>query len=290
MSHFTMVYVIFFLDCINPEIVDRATHDGRVLKPGRIDPAPEISEEEFQQRNLKPVVDFIQMARNEKLLRRVFDKALRPRYKRIGWDDTKVAEYRDTLVRKLIDETSIDLVRNQAVIMRGRVTAHTCKKGELNDRGPGIWFSELFVRALAKDPHAPVGDVVIQTIRSDLRPYAEAIFKDMGTNLEFFANVLLEEAQHMETDAVPHAKLRRFPDGTTNFGKNIEHDDAFVLAFRSRLRHILGLGTLEERLDQLIEQGDITLEKVLRRHDMHYLILSRGGNPDAGAENMRFTP
>jgi hypothetical protein len=185
-----------------------------------------MSEEEIVDDDLDFLDEFIQSTLNDReYLKYVFDKRISARFKRIGFSEKKIASIRDEMIHKLDFETSIDLVKGSSGICCNMYTAHTRKKGEELKRGPGIWFGEKTVRYLAekydKKITPPVLDYLYYNDRDIYKIITQHYPLDLQvTGREFFAALLLEEAQHMFAPPVAHGKLQRPED----YGKLIEHD------------------------------------------------------------------
>ncbi len=239
----TMGNLLIFMNYIDRAIALRITHDNRALVPGRVDPPYELSQDEIDEHDVRPLIEFISKARDKELLKRIFDKKLYDRYKQIDWSDERIYQERDALIDKLLNQASIDLIRGRASFCTGLFAMHPRRGFSNPERGPGIWVGELTVRALIEEGQK---------------------------GLEFFAQLMLEDAQHFLAQSPFHSKLMKCEDGTTNYGLVIEHDEEFwqmletlVIDIETAIKQ-KSIELTEEEIEQLLKNGEeLTDEEII---------------------------
>jgi hypothetical protein len=209
---------------IDKEMVVRIRKDGRVFIPSRLEPPLELTLEQIDRFNFRPYVDFIQQKLNRNLLEKVFEDRLAQCFRDIKWFEGKIDKFRNDMIEKLLEKgLSIDLVLGCASICRGIRTAH-CRRGTLKSRGPGIWMGELSLLELMRDKTHP------------------KLANKGRTNKEFFAEILLEEAQHFFGKGRPHKPLKYNPaTGKDNYDEVIWHDEQFEFAFGNMIKSVLSV-------------------------------------------------
>jgi hypothetical protein len=248
--------LLFFLNDIDAERVRRVGPRGTVTIPSRIEPPKKITPNQHTEENLQPLVDFIQSTRTRSFLEDAFKQFMHERYARIGWDKKQINTFRDQMIDKLIYETSIDLVMTRVGVCCDLFSAHTRKHGEAYKRGPGIWIGEKTVRYLQKKANNSVTEDFVNHLKQNAPHFLSFVLPKIDesiTGKEFFGAILLEEAQHMFAPPVRHAKLEKYPDGSTNFGKVIEHS----LVLTSMLTGIIDFlnNNLVKRLELIRKTG-----------------------------------
>lgn len=123
-------------------------HNAAVSIPNRMKKPLTLKRRDIETYRLEPVIDLIRNGRNEKVLRKMFDAKIAARFQRIGLDDATLNVFADSLIHKLIHETSFYLQQGTVLLCRGRVLLHPRSRKEAHG-SYAIWAGELLMRAIA---------------------------------------------------------------------------------------------------------------------------------------------
>ena len=170
----------YLLNYVDKNLVLRIRPNGDIEIPNRIDQPYKLSKQEIKDNNLDEIAKFLTKARDRKMLEKVFDERIAPRYQEVGVAPEKIARYKKQLIDKLVNEISFDVVRGVSSLGRRTRIAHT-RHGQIKERGPAIWVGEMLIRELCSD-----------TLHPRVKEYGRT------SNLEAFMELMLEEAQHFD--------------------------------------------------------------------------------------------
>lgn len=138
--------------------VRRFTPDGRLLIPQHSKPSRLPMPQEFQEE--KPILDLTMKARNQELLRKLFDEYFRWRFERIGVSKAEIDAFRERHIGYIMNDMHIDVVHGKNVLIPSTDTdAHArsgwTRKLDYDGKLYGVWLSDLRLRilSLAKNGH-----------------------------------------------------------------------------------------------------------------------------------------